>query len=222
MAGIKACVFDAYGTLLDLASAVEPHADRLGAAAPGLLALWRAKQLEYTWLRALMGKYADFARVTEDALEYASSALGVEDPALRRDLLAAFEELGAYPDAAEVLGRLRAAGLRIAVLSNGTPAMLARALDRGGLTPLLDLVLSVEAVGTYKPAPAVYRLATEALGVGAEALLFVSANAWDAAGAGSAGLPAVWVNRAGAPEERLPVAPRHVVRALSEVPDLIE
>ncbi|MEO7138047.1 MAG: haloacid dehalogenase type II [Gemmatimonadales bacterium] len=221
VSGVRACVFDAYGTLLDLASAVEPHAAALGEAAPRLLALWRAKQLEYTWLRTLMERHADFARVTEDALECACAALDIQDLSLRRRLLTGFLELAAYPDAAQMLRHLRARGLRTAVLSNGTPAMLERAFARAGLAPLLDSVLSVETVGFYKPSPRVYHFAAEALGLERGALLFVSANAWDAAGAASAGLRAVWVNRAGAPPERLPVGPAFTLRALGEVPALL-
>lgn len=221
VSGVRACVFDAYGTLLDLASAVEPHAAVLGEAAPRLLALWRAKQLEYTWLRTLMERHADFARVTEDALEVACAALGIQDLSLRRRLLTGFLELAAYSDAAQMLQRLRARGLRTAVLSNGTPAMLERAFTRAGLAPLLDSVLSVETVGLYKPSPRVYHYAAEALGLERGALLFVSANAWDAAGAASAGLRAVWVNRAAAPPERLPVGPAFTLRALEDLPALL-
>lgn len=220
VSGVRACVFDAYGTLLDLTTAVEPHAAALGEAAPQLLALWRAKQLEYTWLRTLIERHADFARVTEDALEYACGALDIQDLSLRRRLLTGFLELAAYPDAAQMLRSLRARGLRTAVLSNGTPAMLERAFAGAGLAPLLDSVLSVETVGFYKPSPRVYHFAAEALDLERGALLFVSANGWDAAGAASAGLRAVWVNRAGGPAERLPVGPAFTLRTLGEVPTL--
>lgn len=221
LSGVRACVFDAYGTLLDLATAVESHAAPLGEAAPRLLSLWRAKQLEYTWLRTLMGRHADFARVTEDALEYACAALDIQDVSLRRSLPTGFLELAAYSDAAPMLRRVRARGLRTAVLSNGTPAMLEGVFARAGLAPLLDSVLSVEAVGVYKPSPRVYHFAAETLELEREALLFVSANAWDAAGAASAGLQAVWINRAGAPAERLPAGPAFTLRTLDELPPLL-
>jgi 2-haloacid dehalogenase len=217
---VRACVFDAYGTLLDLASAVEPHKQSLGDAAPGLLALWRAKQLEYTWLRTLMGRYADFAQVTADALDYACATVGISDPHLRASLLAAFEELAAYPDAAPTLAKLRGGGIRTAVLSNGTPSMLRAAFERSGLAPLLDAVLSVDAIGKYKPAPEVYALATRRLADAPGELLFVSANAWDVAGAAAAGLVTVWINRTAAPAERLPAGASHVVRSLADVPAL--
>jgi len=217
---VRACVFDAYGTLLDLASAVEPHKQSLGDAAPGLLALWRAKQLEYTWLRTLMGRYADFAQVTAEALDYACATFGISDPQLRASLLAAFAELAAYPDAAPTLAKLRHAGIRTAVLSNGTPSMLGAAFERSGLAPLLDAVLSVDAIGKYKTAPEVYALATRRLADAPGELLFVSANAWDVAGAAAAGLVTVWINRAAAPAERLPAGASHVVRSLADVPAL--
>jgi 2-haloacid dehalogenase len=215
---VRACVFDAYGTLLDLASAVEPHRQSLGDAAPGLLALWRAKQLEYTWLRTLMGRYADFAQVSADALDYACATFGISDP--RASLLAAFEELAAYPDAAPTLAKLRGGGIRTAVLSNGTPSMLGAAFERSGLAPLLDAVLSVDAIGKYKPAPEVYALATRRLADAPGELLFVSANAWDVAGAAAAGLVTVWINRTAAPAEGLPAGASHVVRSLADVPAL--
>ncbi|HET8625283.1 MAG TPA: haloacid dehalogenase type II [Gemmatimonadales bacterium] len=218
--GITACVFDAYGTLLDLESAVEPHRAALGGSAAGFLKLWRGKQLEYTWLRTLMGRYADFAQVTADALDYACDSFGVRDPALRAGLLGGFERLQAFGDAGETLARLRTAGIRTAVLSNGTPAMLTAAFEASGLAPHLDRVLSVEAVSKYKPAAEVYALAASELAAGAGELLFVSANAWDISGAASAGLVTAWINRAAAPRERLPFGATHVVGSLSEIPAL--
>ena len=221
MTRIRGCVFDAYGTLLDLSSAVTSQAAALGPGAPAFLALWRAKQLEYTWLRTLMGRHADFAQVVADALDYACAATGTDGPGVRQALFRGFERLAPYPDARTTLQRLRALGLRSVVLSNGTPAMLEASLETNGLAPLLDAVLSVEAVGRYKPAPAVYALATEALGAAPDELLFVSANAWDIAGAGSAGMVTAWINRSGAPAERLPEPPSYELTALSDVPDIV-
>ena len=221
LTGIRACAFDAYGTLLDLTGAVAPVAARLGAEAARLLTLWRAKQLEYTWLRSLMGRHADFAEITADALDYACAALGKDAAELRRPLLAAFRQLPAYPEAAGVLTSLRAAGVKTAVLSNGTPEMLAAGLEAAGLRALLDAVLSVEQVGVYKPSPRVYDLAVTTLGTATGKLAFVSANAWDAAGAAAAGLPVIWINRAGAPAERLPARPAVELRSLAEVPGVL-
>jgi 2-haloacid dehalogenase len=220
-ARVRTCVFDAYGTLLDLTSAIAPHAQALGDLGPQLLAIWRAKQLEYTWLRTIMGRHADFDQVTRDALAYALAAMGLDDRALESALLGSFRALHAYPDAAPLLEALRRGGIRTAVLSNGTPATLAGALEGAGLAPWLDAVLSVERVGCFKPAPRVYALATEALNEQADRIMFVSANGWDVAGAASAGMLAVWINRIGAPLERLPARPGHVLRSLAEIEEIV-
>ena len=217
LSGIEAFVFDAYGTLLDLNGAVTPVAARLGDRAADLLTLWRAKQLEYTWLRSLMNRHADFAQVTAEALDYACAVVRIDDPQLRPLLLEAFNHLPAYPDAGKVLRTLRTSGFRTAVLSNGTPGMLEAGLTSAGLRPLLDVVMSVEAVAIYKPSPAVYQLASASLGIAPAALAFVSANAWDAAGAASAGLRAIWINRTGAPLERLPQGPATEVGSLADI-----
>jgi 2-haloacid dehalogenase len=221
-ARVKACVFDAYGTLLDLASAVAPHAAALGEAAAPLLALWRRKQLEYTWLRTLMGRHADFETITRDALAYALESLGLSAPGLEARLGQAFRTLDAYPDAAPTLTRLRAMGIRTVVLSNGNADMLSDAFAHAGLAPLLDQVISVQPLGVYKPSPRVYALAAESLGLEMGAMAFVSGNAWDAAGAASAGLRAVLIEPEGTPAERLPAAPVAKVRRLGEVPGLLE
>jgi 2-haloacid dehalogenase len=220
MEGIRACVFDAYGTLFDVHAAVAALRPRLGAPAEALSQLWRAKQLEYTWLRSLMGRHADFWQVTGDALDYSLERTGV-DAALRAPLLQAYLTLQAYPEAADVLQRLRAAGRRLAILSNGAPAMLAAAVDNAGIGALLDAVLSVEEVGVYKPDPRVYRLAVERLAVPAEQIAFLSSNAWDVHGAAAFGLRPVWVNRLAAPPERLPGSAEHELRDLSGLPGLL-
>jgi 2-haloacid dehalogenase len=213
----RACVFDAYGTLLDLASAVAPHAALLGDGAGPLLSLWRRKQLEYTWLRTLMGRHADFATVTRDALDYALEAQGLSAPDLGEALARSFRELGPMPGAAALLTRLRSTGIRTAVLSNGDPDMLRAALSHAGLASALDRVISVQSLGLYKPAPPVYQLATSALGLEPPELVFVSGNAWDAAGAASAGLRAILIEPAGTPPERLPAAPVARITTLLEV-----
>jgi 2-haloacid dehalogenase len=218
---IEAYVFDAYGTLLDLNGAVEPVAARLGDRAIDLLKVWRGKQLEYTWLRSLMGRHADFAQVTREGLEYACAAIGTEAADLQTAMLEAFFRLPSYPDAEPLLREVRARGLRTAVLSNGTPAMLEAALQAAGLRGLLDAVLSVEDVRIYKPSPAVYRRASAVLGAGPESLAFVSANAWDIAGAASAGLRTIWINRTGAPPERLPYGAAVEVRSLAAIANLV-
>jgi 2-haloacid dehalogenase len=201
---LAAMVFDAYGTLFDLASAVRDEEAALGETGRRLGELWRRKQLEYAWLRSLMGRHADFWQVTVDSLDYALEACGLPDAGLRQRLLAAYRNLDAYPEAPACLDALRAAGLRTAILSNGEPAMLQEAVTAAGLSERLDHVLSVEAVGVFKPDPRVYRSAAVALGVEAGRIGFVSSNGWDAHGAAAFGFTTWWVNRAGLPGERLP------------------
>jgi 2-haloacid dehalogenase len=201
---LAAFVFDAYGTLFDLASALRAEEARLGAAGARLGELWRRKQLEYTWLRSLMRRHADFWQVTGDSLDYALESCGIDMPGLRDRLLAAYRTLRAYPEVPEVLDALRARGLRTAILSNGEPGMLADAVAAAGLGGRLDHVLSVESIGVYKPDPRVYGLATTTLGLEAARIGFASSNPWDAHGAAAFGFRAFWINRAGLPRERLP------------------
>lgn len=221
LAPIDACVFDAYGTLFDVHSAAARCRDALGDRADRLSALWRQKQLEYTWLRSLMGRHADFAQVTAEALDYALAAVGSADPDLRRRLLDMYRRLDAFGEVPEVLGRLRRAGLPTAILSNGSPAMLDSAVGSARLGDLLDMVLSVESVGIYKPHPSVYRLAVDRLGVPAGRICFLSSNGWDAAGAAQFGFRVVWVNRYGQPPERLPAGPEALLEDLSGLPALL-
>ncbi|HEY6101233.1 MAG TPA: haloacid dehalogenase type II [Anaeromyxobacter sp.] len=219
--GARAVVFDAYGTLFDVASAAERAQAELGAKWQPLAELWRAKQLQYTWLRSLMGEHADFWHVTGDALDFAMESLHVEDAGLRARLMSLYERLGAYPEARPALERLRGAGLRLAILSNGAPRMLAAAAESAGLARLLDAVLSVEDVGVYKPSPSVYRLAPDRLGLWPSEIAFVSANGWDACGAKASGLRVAWCNRTGQPRERIPEAPDVEIRSLAELPALV-
>jgi len=219
---LKALVFDAYGTLFDVHS-VAALCDELwpgrGAAASQL---WRAKQLEYTWLRSLMQRYKDFSRVTEDALAHACAALGLPlDGARRSRLLAAYRELALFPDARDALAALKASNIRLAILSNGSPAMLRPLVEHAGLGGLIGTVLSVHSRKIYKPAPAVYRLAVEKLRAPARSIGFVSSNGWDACGAKSFGFRTFWINRAGAPVDALGATPDHVIRSLDELPGLI-
>ena len=220
--GIRACVFDAYGTLFDYASAAARHKDEIGERFPALTALWRDKQLQYTWLRSLQGMHADFWQVTGDALDYALETLGIADAALRERLMSAYLQLDAFPEVAETLARLKNAGLKTAILSNGTPDMLRAAVRHAGLSDLLDDVLSVEEVGVFKTHPRVYRLAVDRLGVPAAAISFQSSNAWDAHAASAFGMRVVWCNRYGQTRERLPGAPDFEVRSLVELPALLE
>jgi 2-haloacid dehalogenase len=203
MTQVQAVIFDAYGTLLDVHAAMGRYAARLGADWLRISADWRQKQLEYSWVRSLAGPkhHRDFWRLTEDALAWTAARHGIADEALLADVLTAYRRLDAYPEAPSVLRRLRDRGLRTAILSNGEPEMLAEATRSSGLDQLLDAILSVETVGIFKPSPAVYRLATEQMGLDAAAMAFVSSNPWDAYGAHAAGFQVFWINRAGQPYE---------------------
>jgi 2-haloacid dehalogenase len=219
--GIRACVFDAYGTLFDVHSAVARLRPRLGAQADALSQLWRTKQLEYTWLRALMGRHTDFWQVTGDALDYALAHFQVEPGPVREPLMQAYLALDAYPEVPEVLRRLREGGLKTAILSNGEPRMLEAGARSAGIAGLLDAIYSVEDVGIFKPDPRVYQLAVDRLSVAPAEIAFQSSNAWDVHGAACFGLRPVWINRQGAPRERLPGGPEHELRDLSGLPALL-
>ncbi|MFL4982696.1 MAG: haloacid dehalogenase type II [Xanthobacteraceae bacterium] len=219
--GVSACVFDAYGTLFDFAAAARACRDQIGSKADALTALWRDKQLQYTWLRATQGRHADFWQVTGDALDFALETLAIEAPGLRDRLMALYLTLAPFPEVPDVLGRLKSAGLRTAILSNGSPQMLAAAVAGAKLEGLLDAVLSVEDVGVYKPHPKVYQLALDRLGFPAAAIAFQSSNAWDAYAASAFGMKVVWCNRYGQRRERLPGAPDHEIKSLAELPALL-
>jgi 2-haloacid dehalogenase len=208
-------VFDAYGTLFDVHSAVARLSSRIGPEADRLSALWRVKQLEYSWVRSLMRRHADFWRLTEDALDFAMAAVSGVDAALRGPLLDAYRTLDAYPEVPAVLAELRKRGAKCAILSNGSPEMLAEAVGSAGLAELLDGVLSVEEAGIFKPDPGVYRLVLDRFGVGAEEVSFQSSNGWDIAGAAAFGFSAVWINRTVQPREYRDIGPVREVRDLS-------
>lgn len=219
---IEACVFDAYGTLLDFGSAAKGEVEALGDKADKLIEVWRVAQLEYTWLRSLMQRHADFWQVTGEALDYAMDHLGIEDAGLRERLLEAYRVLKPYPEVAGTLARLEAAGIRSAVLSNGSRAMLDAAFGAAGLTNRLDAILSADSVGVFKPAPEVYALATLELEVPAARVAFFSSNSWDIHGASSFGFRAFWVNRRGAVADRLPGGPELTLPSLDSVPAWFE
>jgi 2-haloacid dehalogenase len=221
LTGVRACVFDAYGTLFDYASAADRCRDVLGDRLDRLAMLWRDKQLQYTWLRAIQGRHADFWQVTGDALDYSLGMLGIDDPALRHRLMNLYLTLDPFPEVPDALGRLKAAAMKTAILSNGAPEMLRAAVDGAGLRHLIDDILSVEEVGVYKPHPKVYQLAVDRLGVRPSAIAFQSSNAWDAYAASAFGMKVVWCNRYGLPRERLPGAPDREVRTLSALPALV-
>ena len=221
LTGIKACVFDAYGTLFDFASAARGCRDIVGDQTDRLTALWRDKQLQYTWLRAIQGRHADFWQVTGDALDYSLETLALDNPALRERLMLLYLTLETFPEVPAVLKQLKDAGMRTAILSNGSPEMLAPLVTAAKLNSLLDAVLSVEEAGVYKPHAKVYQLAVDRLGVPASAIAFQSSNAWDAYAAKAFGMQVVWCNRYGQRPERLPGTPDREINTLSELPALV-
>jgi len=221
LSDIAVCVFDAYGTLFDLGNFAQRFQADLGERAEPLVALWRRKQLEYSWLRSLMGRHTDFWHVTGESLDHALAAFAIADPSLRSRLMEAWLTPKAFAEAPAVLARLREAGLKTAILSNGSPSMLVAGTSSTGLTRLLDDVISVEEVGVFKPHSSVYRLVTERHQVEPKAVCFVSGNGWDVAGASATGFRVAWVNRAKLPADNLPAGPDAVLDDLNGVPGLL-
>jgi len=222
---ITTCIFDAYGTLFDVAAAArivaaEPGREDFAQKWPQIASDWRAKQLQYTWLRAVSGTHCDFWKVTQDGLDYALEAAGLPSDTLRARLLSLYWELSAFPEVPTMLAALKAAGLQTGILSNGSPDMLAGAVKSAGIGTELDAVLSVESLGVFKPHPSVYSMVDQHFGVPPERVLFVSSNGWDASFAAHHGFQTVWVNRAGEPMDRLPSEPQHVMRNLTAIPEL--
>ena len=211
-------VFDAYGTLFDVHSAVMRHADRVGPEALRLSEIWRNKQLEYSWVLSLAGRYEPFWALTVRALDYAFEAVPSADRGTRADLLSAYRTLSAYPEARDVLTALKAEGVRTAILSNGDPDMLDAAVESSGFREHLDAVLSVDAVRVFKIHPRAYDLVGERFGATGAEVLFVSSNRWDVAGAAAYGFSAVWVNRTDRPDEYPGLAPVAVIRDLRGLP----
>ncbi|MDD9878822.1 MAG: haloacid dehalogenase type II, partial [Magnetovibrio sp.] len=197
MRDIDACVFDAYGTVLDFAAAAAKFKDELGDKEKQLSDIWRVRQLEYTWLRSLMGEYVPFWQVTQEALDYALAVLEIDDKDLRQKLLDVYFTLDAFPEVPAMLGKLKAGGMRTAILSNGSVDMLNAAVDGNGLTDLLDEVFSVDSVKIFKPHPKVYQMVPDTFDIDTRRVCFLSSNAWDAAAAANFGFRVVWVNRYG-------------------------
>jgi 2-haloacid dehalogenase len=210
-------VFDAYGTLFDVHSAVARHRDAIGAQADRLSAIWRTKQLEYTWVRSLMGAYRDFETVTAEALDFAVRSCGGIDPPVRDHLLQAYRQLEAFADVRPTLQALRKNGARTAILSNGTPQMLAAACTSAQLTDLFDAVLSAEAVQVFKTHRQVYDLVGAHFHCARKDVSFHSANRWDVAGAAHYGFHSVWVNRSLQPDEYFDFRPAGIIPSLAHL-----
>jgi 2-haloacid dehalogenase len=207
-------VFDAYGTLFDVGSPVAKHAARIGKKSGRLSEIWRAKQLEYSWILSLSGVYRNFETITGDALDFALASLEIKDAALRELMLAAWQAPECYEEASAALARLKSAGAKLAILSNGTPAMLESAVTAAQIGQYFDAVLSVDRLERYKTDPECYRLATRYFGCNASEISFQSSNRWDIAGAAIFGFHTVWVNRSGQPDEYRGFGPDRVIRDL--------
>lgn len=219
--GVEACVFDAYGTLFDVSSVARGTEAALGDRAKDVLDLWRAKQLQYTWLRGLAGHHADFWQVTGEALSFALSSFDLDRADLKVQLMACYMSIPAYPEVTETLQRLKAGGMKLAILSNGSPAMLSAAVGHAGLSTFFDAVISVEEVGVFKPHPSVYALPEKHLGITAEHSCFVSSNGWDAFSAKAFGYRVMWCNRFNQPSECLPSMPDGTMDSLSMLPGVV-
>jgi len=208
-------VFDAYGTLFDVHAAIGRFRDKAGPDADRMSDIWRTKQLEYSWTLTMAGRYAPFWTLTERALDFALARVPSVDKALKPQLLQAYFNLDAFPDARAALRTLKGKGHKTGILSNGSPDMLEPLVRHSGLR--FDAVLSVDAVKIFKPAPQAYQLAVEKFGVPKERIGFVSSNFWDAAGAKSFGFHVFWINRGGVVGERLGFQPDRVLRSLGEL-----
>jgi len=220
---IEACVFDAYGTLFDVAASARKCSNEIGDRWLDFSAMWRKKQLEYTWLRTLMGDFRDFWHVTGDALDFTMETYNIYDPALRTRLMELYLKLDAYPEVPQMLENLRDRGIKTAILSNGSRTMLTSAVRKAGIEHLLDAVLSVDELQKFKIHPDVYQLAVDKLGVGRENISFQSANSWDAAGATAFGFQVVWVNRFAQKNEKLGLEnqAKFEIRSLDKFIDLL-
>ncbi len=220
--GIQACVFDAYGTLFNVATPVEKLASTIGEKAPEIAKLWRQKQLEYTWLRSLMGTHADFWTVTRDALDYVLEFHNITEPDLADELMTLYLKLDAYEDVATTLQALRSKGKRCAILSNGSPSMLDSAVRHAGLDKLFEHVVSVEDVGIYKPSRRVYRLALQKLHIqDTPSICFISANSWDAQAAAQFGFQVIKIARSPSINDHIPGKPAATITTLNQLLELI-
>lgn len=213
----RAYVFDAYGTLLDIHAAVRRHADAIGTDFQAFSDLWRAKQLEYSWVRTLMGAYADFWQLTQDALEYAFSRFPAIDRSLRAPLLDAYLRLDCHADVPDALRRMKASGASLALLSNGSPAMLEAAVASAKLGEVLDELFSVDSVRHFKAHPFAYTIFEKRWQLRPGEISFVSSNRWDIAGANKAGFHTIWLNRSNLPEEYNDFPPARIIHSLDEI-----
>jgi 2-haloacid dehalogenase len=221
MTGIDLCVFDAYGTLYDFNSAVARHRAAIGPKADALSEMWRTKQIQYTWLRNSMGAYAPFWQVTGEALDNCLATFGISDRSVREKLLGAYLALDPFPEVPATLDRLKRAGKRLAILSNGNPEMLDPMVKASGLADRFEAVISVDAAKVFKVDAKGYRLVEARCGVKPDKVCFLSSNCWDAHGAAHFGFRTLWVNRGGVPEDNLPGKIVAQIKDLSHLPALL-
>lgn len=218
---VDALVYDAYGTIFDVFSVLEQCEKNFPGKGAAISEIWRAKQLEYTWLRSLMGKYQNFWALTEAGLRFACRALDLElTDDIRNELMENYLNLTPYEEVPETLERL-GKEKKQAILSNGSPDMLNRVVENNGLKPFLQAVLSVDELAVFKPSPRVYQLAVDKLGVPAERIGFVSSNCWDAIGAKSFGFTVFWINRFKRPLDELDIVPDHEIQTLDQIEPLL-
>ena len=217
MTQVPIYVFDAYGTLFDVHSAVSRYKDEVGPKSDLLSAIWRAKQLEYTWIHARVERPATFAALTEQSLDYAIAAIGGVQKGVREELLSAYRSLLPYHEVPDVLDDLKGSGARLAILSNGDPEMLDAAVHAAGFDGVFDAVLSVSQVGIFKPASACYKLVTDFFGAAPSSISFQSSNRWDIAGASAFGFRTVWINRVGAPDEYPTMPAGRIIATLKDL-----
>ena len=220
MEQIKACIFDAYGTLFDVNAACRELSKEVGHKWESLASLWRLRQVEYTWLRNSMDEYIDFWQITSDALDYAMETLGIENDDLREELLNLYLQLEAYPEVNDILKKLKQRGLKTGILSNGSMKMLNSAVDNANIREYLDEILSVEECEIYKPSSKVYDLVKIKMQINKENVLFFSSNAWDMHAASNYGFKTIWVNRFNNKLERLPGKPINIVNSLEKIDEI--
>ena len=216
----KSVVFDAYGTLFDVNSAAEKCKDKIGDKWEEFANFWRTTQLEYTWLRSLMKRHKDFWQITEDSLDKSMKVFGI-DMSMKNDLLNLYKVLSPYPEVKKVLENLKKKNFKLAVLSNGTPALLDRLVQSNNLKDLFDDIFSIESVKVYKPDAKVYNLPLKKYKIKPQEVTFLSANTWDVSGSGNYGYNSVWVNRNNGVFDNLDFKPKNEINNLTQLLDLI-
>jgi|TARA_A100001011_G_scaffold319826_1_gene340101 2-haloacid dehalogenase len=220
MKNVKAIIFDAYGTLFDVNSAAEKCKDKIGDKWEGFANFWRTTQLEYTWLRSLMKRHKDFWQVTEDSLEKSMNAFKI-DKAMKNELLNLYKALNTFPEVKDVLNKLKEKNYKLAILSNGTPALLNELVKSNNLDNIFDDIFSIEEVGIYKPDAKVYDMPIKKYKIQKEEVVFLSANTWDISGGGNYGYSSIWVNRNNSIFDNLDYKPKDEVKNLNQLLDIV-